>query len=61
MENEIVWLNQQQLTELFAQNIKTIVKYMNNALKEELSGISVVAKFVTTAAYGKFIKWKSII
>ncbi|HIZ02334.1 MAG TPA: virulence RhuM family protein [Candidatus Bacteroides merdipullorum] len=53
LENETVWLNRQQLSELFARDIKTIGKHVNNALKEELAGISVVAKFATTAADGK--------
>ena len=53
MENETVWLNRSQLAELFARDIKTIGKHVNNAQKEELAGISVVAKFATTAADGK--------
>ncbi|WP_280189073.1 virulence RhuM family protein [Bacteroides fragilis] len=53
MENETMWLNRSQLAELFARDIKTIGKHVNNALKEELAGISVVAKFATTAADGK--------
>ena len=48
MENETVWLNRSQLAELFARDIKTIGKHVNNAQKEELAGISVVAKFATT-------------
>ncbi|MDY5237070.1 RhuM family protein, partial [Bacteroides helcogenes] len=53
LEEETVWLNRQQLAELFARDVKTIGKHVNNALKEELNGISVVAKFATTAADGK--------
>lgn len=54
LENETVWLNRQQLATLFDRDIKTIGKHIANALKEELSnGISVVAKFATTAADGK--------
>ena len=53
LENETVWLNRQQLSELFNRDVKTIGKHVNNALKEELAGISVVAKFATTAADGK--------
>jgi hypothetical protein len=53
LENETVWLNRQQLAELFDRNIKTVGKHVNNALKEELIGIPVVAKFATTAADGK--------
>lgn len=53
LEEETVWLNRQQLSELFNRDVKTIGKHVNNALKEELAGISVVAKFATTAADGK--------
>lgn len=53
LEDETVWLNRQQLAELFARDIKTIGKHINNAIKEELKGFSVVAKFATTATDGK--------
>lgn len=53
IENENVWLNRQQIASLFARDIKTIGKHINNALREELGGLSVVAKFATTAADGK--------
>lgn len=53
LENETVWLSRQQIAELFNRDIKTIGKHINNALKEELSDIPVVAKFATTAADGK--------
>ena len=53
LEDETVWLNRQQLSVLFDRDIKTIGKHVNNALKEELAGISVVANFATTAADGK--------
>ena len=49
-----MWLNRQQLSELFEKDIKTIGKHINNALKEELKDDnSVVAKFATTAKDGK--------
>ena len=48
-----VWLNRQQIAELFGRDVKTIGKHVANALKEELAGISVVAKFAITAADGK--------
>lgn len=35
------------------QGLKTIGKYINNALKEELAGEPVVAKFATTKKYGR--------
>jgi len=53
VENDTVWLNRQQIAILFNRDIKTIGKHISNALKEELSNISVVAKFATTASDGK--------
>jgi len=53
VENETVWLNRQQLANLFDRDIKTIGKHIANVLKEELKGLSVVANFATTAADGK--------
>ncbi|KAA6323885.1 hypothetical protein EZS27_026722, partial [termite gut metagenome] len=53
VEDETVWLNRQQMSELFDRDIKTIGKHINNALKEELEGFPVVAKFATTATDGK--------
>lgn len=53
LENETVWINRQQMAELFDRDVKTIGKHITNALKEELKEIPVVAKFATTAADGK--------
>lgn len=53
VENETVWLNRNQIATLFDRDVKTIGKHINNALKEELEGLSVVAKFATTASDGK--------
>ena len=54
LKDETVWLNRQQLAELFDRDIKTIGKHINNALNEELKDdSSVVAKFATTAKDGK--------
>ena len=54
LKDETVWLDREQLAELFGRDIKTIGKHINNALKEELSDdTSVVAKFATTATDGK--------
>lgn len=53
IEAETVWLNRQQISILFDRDIKTIGKHINNATKEELRGIAVVAKFATTAKDGK--------
>jgi hypothetical protein len=52
-ENETFWLNRIQIANLFDRDIKTIGKHIRNALNEELNGISVVAKFATTAKDGK--------
>ena len=53
VENETVWLNRNQIATLFDRDVKTIGKHISNALKEELDGFSVVAKFATTASDGK--------
>lgn len=53
VENETVWLNRNQIATLFDRDVKTIGKHINNALKEELEGLSVVANFATTASDGK--------
>jgi len=54
LKDETVWLNRQQLAELFDRDIKTIGKHINNSLNEELKDDnSVVAKFATTASDGK--------
>ena len=57
IENDTVWLNRNQLAELFGRDVKTIGKHINNALKEELDA-SVVANFATTTEHGA-IKGKS--
>ncbi len=54
MEGETVWLNANQMSELFGRDYKTIRKHINNALKEELEGdSSVAAKFATPKDYGR--------
>ena len=53
VEDETVWLNRQQIAELIGRDIKTIGKHINNALREELKSIPVIAKFATTASDGK--------
>jgi len=53
IENETVWLNRQQIAQLFDRDVKTIGKHINNVLREELKTVSVVANFATTAADGK--------
>ena len=53
LKNDSVWLNRNQMAELFDRDVKTIGKHVNNAIREELAGLPVVAKFATTAADGK--------
>ena len=52
LQEETVWLNRQQLATLFARDIKTIGKHINNALSEELKGVPTVAKFATVQQEG---------
>lgn len=52
VECETVWLNRQQMSELFDRNVKTIGKHINNALREELEDQVVVAIFATTTQHG---------
>ena len=54
VENDTVWLNRNQMSELFDRDVKTIGKHINNALKEELTAdSSTVAKFATVQMEGK--------
>ncbi|MDR1189782.1 MAG: virulence RhuM family protein [Bifidobacteriaceae bacterium] len=53
VQAETVWVNRQQLAALYGRDAKTIGKHVANALREELAGIPVVAKYATTAADGK--------
>ena len=51
MKDETVWLNANQMAELFDRDVKTIHKHINNALKEELDDTT-VAKFATVQKEG---------
>ncbi|MBF0761709.1 virulence protein RhuM/Fic/DOC family protein [Dysgonomonas mossii] len=53
LDGETVWINRQQIAELFDRDIKTIGKHINNALQEELKEIPTVAKFATVGIEGK--------
>lgn len=53
VKEDTVWLNRNQIAELFGRDVKTIGKHVANALKEELADIPVVAKFAITATDGK--------
>ena len=52
IENDTVWLNRNQMAELFDRDVKTIGKHINNAVREELCDQVVVAKFATTSQHG---------
>ena len=52
LRNDNVWLNRNQMAELFDRDVKTIGKHVNNAIREELGGLSVVAKFATVQQEG---------
>ena len=43
MTGDTVWLNRNQMAELFERDVKTIGKHINNALREEVDS-STVAK-----------------
>ena len=51
MKDETVWLNANQMSELFGRDSKTIRKHIDNALKEELDN-STVANFATVQKEG---------
>ncbi len=54
VNDETVWLNRNQISELFGRDVKTIGKHINNLFGDgELDKFSVVANFATTAADGK--------
>ena len=52
VDQETVWLNRNQMAELFERDVKTIGKHINNVLKEELDNQVVVAKFATVQNEG---------
>ena len=51
VDQDTVWLNRNQMAELFGRDVKTIGKHINNALKEELDN-STVANFATVQNEG---------
>ncbi|MEG1140975.1 MAG: RhuM family protein [Clostridia bacterium] len=53
MQDEMVWINRQQMAKLFDRDIKTIGKHINNALQEELKDIPTVANFETVQKEGQ--------
>ena len=50
--DETLWLNVHQMSQLFDRDEKTVRKHINNAMKEELCGLVVVANFATTTKHG---------
>ena len=59
LENETVWLTQQQMTELFQTSKQNISLHVNNIFREgELDSNSVVKDSLTTASDGKKYKTK---
>ena len=59
LEDETVWLTQQQMTELFQTSKQNISLHVNNIFKEgELNSDSVVKESLTTASDGKKYKTK---
>jgi len=52
-DDDTVWLNRQQIAELFGRDVKTIGKHINNVFSEgELDKIVTVAKFATVTQHG---------
>lgn len=53
LEGETVWLNRQQMAQLFGRDVKTIGKHVNNVFQDgELVRDSTVAKFATVQSEG---------
>ena len=52
LELDTVWLNRQQMAQLFGRDVKTIGKHINNALHEELALEATDASFATVQPVG---------
>ncbi|MBP1672762.1 MAG: putative DNA-binding protein [Bacteroidetes bacterium] len=53
LQDETVWLNRNQIAQLFGKDVKTIGKHINNVFNEgELVKQVVVANFATTTKHG---------
>ena len=52
VKDETVWLNLDQMAELFGRDKSVISRHIKNALAEELKDDMVVAKFATTTKHG---------
>ena len=54
LQNETLWLNQKQMSELFGKDVRTISLHLQNIFNEaELSENSVIQEYWTTASDGK--------
>ena len=54
IEQNTVWLTQQQMSDLFSKDVRTVNEHIQNVFQEkELSRSSVIRKFRITAADGK--------
>ena len=62
LDKESVWLNLNQMVDLFGRDKSVISRHISNIFKEkELEKISVVAKMQQLPVMGKFTKLTSII
>ena len=52
LDQDTVWLNCQQMAQLFGRDIKTIGKHINNALHEELASDPTGANFAIVQKEG---------
>ena len=52
LQDETVWLNLEQMAELFRRDKSVISRHIKNAMAEELRDEQVVAKFATTTKHG---------
>ena len=52
LDQDTVWLTASQIAQLFGRDVRTIRKHINNALREELEGEVVGAKFASTTQHG---------
>ena len=52
LKDETVWLNLEQMAELFNRDKSVISRHIKNALQEELKNEEVIAKFATTTKHG---------
>lgn len=52
LKDETVWLNLEQMAELFKRDKSVISRHIKNALVEELKDEQVIAKFATTTRHG---------